>query len=143
MAFYLDCECGEQLTVSTTQAGCELQCSCGLVLSVPSLGEMNRGVTTPTTITRAANGKAPPPKASLQSEPDQRADDECPFCGATMERGAILGDRYKLKWLPDDESLALGIWAVTAESIGHKTLLSRPRIDGMKCTSCRKIVVDY
>jgi len=36
---------------------------------------------------------------------------KCPYCNEEMIIGNIYGDRYILKWLPEDEKLFLGIWA--------------------------------
>ncbi|MEX0700538.1 MAG: PF20097 family protein [Planctomycetales bacterium] len=65
----------------------------------------------------------------------------CPYCGNVMERGAVLGDRYRLKWLPADKPLTLGIWALDGQPIGEGGAFSRPRVDGQSCVSCGKIIV--
>ena len=65
----------------------------------------------------------------------------CPFCEAQMQPGAILGDRYALKWQPDDKAMILGLWS-TGHAVGRRALLSRPRISGYRCASCRKIIAD-
>ena len=66
---------------------------------------------------------------------------KCPFCNAPMQAGAVLGDRYALKWQPDDKAKILGIWS-TGHTIGEKKLLSRPSVSGFRCASCSKIIVD-
>ena len=143
MPFSIDCNCGNQLSVSAAKAGGEVECACGCVLGVPSLGQMKRGVTTPSSVTMPDGSTGEPSAGSQGRDTRESADNECPYCGATMQPGAILGDRYRLKWLPDSASLTLGIWAIDAEPIGQKSLLSRAQVDGMKCDSCRRIVVDY
>jgi len=66
---------------------------------------------------------------------------QCPFCGAEMQAGAILGDRYALKWQPDDKAMVLGIWS-TGHTIGQKEFMSRPKARGYRCADCSKIIVD-
>lgn len=143
MSFTLDCNCGKQVSVSPAKAGGEVECSCGCVLGVPSLGKMNQGVTAPTSVTMPDGSAGEATAGSQGRDASERAEDDCPYCGKRMRPGAILGDRYRLKWLPDSASLTLGIWAIDADPIGEKSPLSRPRIHGMQCSSCRRIVVDY
>ena len=64
----------------------------------------------------------------------------CPYCGELMQEGAILGDRYRLKWQPADQSLVMGIWS-SGHSIGEKSLLQRPRVTGYRCANCETIIV--
>lgn len=68
----------------------------------------------------------------------------CPFCNDKMIKGKILGDRYKLKWMPDDEKLILGIWANNSITLGNQTggLLGRPRVEAFVCRNCRKLIAD-
>jgi hypothetical protein len=65
----------------------------------------------------------------------------CPYCNEEMQPGAVIGDRYALKWQPDDKAKILGIWS-TGHKIGTKGLLSRPNVTGFRCSSCEKIIVD-
>jgi hypothetical protein len=67
----------------------------------------------------------------------------CPFCGQPMQAGAVIGDRYQLKWLPADRSLTLGIWAAAGEPIGQWAMFKRSQIRGMRCNRCRRIIVGY
>lgn len=57
-----------------------------------------------------------------------------------MHSGAILGDRYALKWQPADKPRFLGIWS-TGHAIGQKGGFGRPQASGYRCAACRKIVV--
>lgn len=41
-AFLLPCKCGNEIHVSTAQAGGSVQCSCGEKVSVPTLGELRK-----------------------------------------------------------------------------------------------------
>ena len=65
----------------------------------------------------------------------------CPFCEEEMQPGAILGDRYTLKWQPEDKAMVAGIWS-TGHTIGTKQFLSRPKASGFRCDNCKKIIVD-
>ena len=69
---------------------------------------------------------------------------KCPMCGGAMEQGNIFGDRYTMKWMPENKELFLGIWAFGGESVGGRKsgILSRPSASGYKCALCRKIVID-
>ncbi len=66
----------------------------------------------------------------------------CPYCKKELISGFIYGDRYALKWLPEEKKLTGGIFAFGGERIGTKGHLKRPRVKGYKCTSCNKIVID-
>lgn len=66
----------------------------------------------------------------------------CPYCQSELIPGFIYGDRYALKWLPEDKPLAGGIFAVGGEQIGTKSPFSRPRVKGYKCNNCNKIIID-
>lgn len=67
---------------------------------------------------------------------------ECPYCKQEMVRGYIYGDRYQLKWLPEDKKLLLGIWAEGGIALGEKGMLSRPKVEAFVCKSCNKAVMD-
>jgi len=51
---------------------------------------------------------------------------KCPYCNAEMKVGAIFGDRYKLKWMPEDKRLILGIWAHDSLKLGDGIAFGRP-----------------
>ena len=36
---------------------------------------------------------------------------KCPYCNEEMIKGFLYGDRYALKWLPENKKLLFGIWA--------------------------------
>jgi len=143
MSLHLECECGEQVPVTTRQAGCDLPCSCGRVLTAPSMGDLNRGATQPVAIMQPSEAQANAAERAASSSAPVRSASDCPFCGNRMEDGAILGDRYRLKWMPAGQSMALGIFALGGEPIGENKLLSRPQVEGMRCTACRKMILDY
>src|SRR5687768_14798464 len=113
MNFELNCRCGQRFVVDEARAGSLAKCRCGATVHIPSISKLSE------TAPVVADVIGPPrPKANLQSS-------ACPYCGHAMQAGAVIGDRYKLKWLPADKSLTLGIWAAEGEPIGEKQLLSR------------------
>ena len=66
----------------------------------------------------------------------------CPYCQTPMELGSILGDRYKLKWLPKGKKLFLGIWAKGALILGKRGF-NRPKLEGWHCSKCKLIITKY
>lgn len=68
---------------------------------------------------------------------------QCPYCGKDMVKGTILGDRYQLKWMPEDKGLLLGIWAHGSVALGKGGgLIGRPKVESFFCESCKKMVID-
>ncbi len=67
---------------------------------------------------------------------------KCPFCNGEMTEGYIYGDRYKLKWLPQDKPLRLGMWATDAIPLGEGGGFGRPRVEAAMCQQCNKIIID-
>ena len=67
---------------------------------------------------------------------------KCPYCKAEMARGNIYGDRYKLKWLPEEKSLLFGIWAIGGIKLGVGAGFGRPRVEANMCQACRKCIID-
>lgn len=115
--------CGHATTVADQYAGSSGPCGrCGKTITIPS----------------APGG--PVPVAASTSGATSTLQINCPFCGLEMQRGAILGDRYALKWQPADQPKVLGIWS-TGHTIGVKGLLTRPTVSGFRCAACQKIVV--
>lgn len=65
---------------------------------------------------------------------------ECPYCGEKMKRGFIHGDRYSLKWIPEEKDKgALLQWFSKGikleDSYGDS-------VESFCCESCKKIVID-
>lgn len=80
--------------------------------------------------------------APLSSKPVTVTENpRCPFCGEAMQAGAVLGDRYSLKWQPNNREMMLGIWS-TGHTIGKQTWLGRPRAYGHRCATCKKIILE-
>ncbi|OGF05734.1 MAG: hypothetical protein A2509_09820 [Candidatus Edwardsbacteria bacterium RIFOXYD12_FULL_50_11] len=67
---------------------------------------------------------------------------KCPYCTAEMVRGYIYGDRYKLKWLPEEKSLLLGLWAIGSIKLGEFAGFGRPKVGANMCQACRKFIID-
>jgi len=70
---------------------------------------------------------------------------KCPWCNKDMTPGKLYGDRVSLKWLNEDQRLALGFWAIGGDKVGHNGRLGgfgRPRAEGHRCLACKKIVID-
>jgi DNA-directed RNA polymerase subunit RPC12/RpoP len=69
---------------------------------------------------------------------------KCPYCGKEMVSGKIYGDRYQMKWMPDDKKLFLGIWVrenfipIGTGFLGFK----RPRAKAYVCLDCKKLIHD-
>ena len=60
----------------------------------------------------------------------------CPYCGTRMKLGVIHGDRYRLKWIPNQENRGLMLqWFSKGIKFGHS-------IESSYCEECRKIVID-
>ena len=67
----------------------------------------------------------------------------CPFCDEEMVKGKILGDRYALEWMPEDQKLFLGIWARNSITLGsHRTAFGRPYTEAFVCNKCGKLIAD-
>lgn len=66
----------------------------------------------------------------------------CPYCNEEMAKGNILGDRYRLKWMPADKSLALGIWAKDSIMLGECKFGRRPQLEAYFCAKCSKMLID-
>ena len=67
---------------------------------------------------------------------------KCPYCNKEMINGYIYGDRYKLKWLPKEKKLFLGIWAVGSIELGEGGGLGRPKVKTSMCHGCGKFIID-
>lgn len=66
---------------------------------------------------------------------------KCPYCEREMIPGTIYGDRYRMKWMPKDKKLILGIWVHDSIPLGNLTF-GRPRIDAAYCNYCKKMIID-
>lgn len=60
----------------------------------------------------------------------------CPFCGERMKLGVIHGDRYSLKWIPEENDKGIILqWFSKGIKLGHS-------IESSYCEACNKIVID-
>ncbi|NOW90343.1 hypothetical protein BCD91_002366 [Clostridium beijerinckii] len=69
----------------------------------------------------------------------------CPYCNVEMIKGYIYGDRYALKWLPEEKKLFLGIWAKGGIVLGNgdiKGIGGRPTVESYMCHNCNKLIID-
>ena len=77
---------------------------------------------------------------------DTSNDAPCPLCGKAAEHGCVYGSdkRWSLRWYPGPP----GFWANLAtgmgggEPVGGFGFGSGPYVEGVRCTRCRKIVLD-
>lgn len=65
-----------------------------------------------------------------------KREENCPYCAKPMARGVIHGDRYRLKWIPEEKDKGL---VFQLFSKGIKLGYS---LDSYYCKSCDKIIVD-
>jgi len=69
----------------------------------------------------------------------------CPICGGPVKRGCIYGsDRNALRWLAGEPSLLKNIRAGAGggEIIGESPLLSGSHIKGIRCETCKRIIIE-
>ena len=68
----------------------------------------------------------------------------CPFCNNEMIKGKLLGDRSKLKWVPDDDNQTFGVWVKNAKVLANRTggIFDRHRVDAYVCENCKKLIAD-
>jgi len=67
---------------------------------------------------------------------------KCPYCSTEMTKGTIYGDRYALKWLPEDKKLFLGLWAKGGTKVGVGGVFERPQVESYMCRSCSKMIIN-
>lgn len=91
--YSIDCDCGNQISVSATQAGCDVSCACGETLSVPSLSILRKSIgrdayeagTIDTINSLIRNGELP-------------AGDVCAVCGLPTENTCWLHVTCERTW---------------------------------------------
>lgn len=60
----------------------------------------------------------------------------CPYCGAKMKLGFIHGDRYSLKWIPEERDKGILLqWFAEGIKLGYS-------IEAFYCEECKKIIID-
>ena len=66
---------------------------------------------------------------------------KCPYCNKTMEKGIIPGDRYSLKWVPEEKNKGpMNQWF--SKGIKLSNPLYEHGVESYYCSSCKKIVID-
>jgi hypothetical protein len=80
-----------------------------------------------------------------QTEPVP-AEGPCPLCGAPAQTGCVLGaDRNTLQWFdgPPElrKNLASAFWG--GEKVGTAALGAGVYAEGIRCTTCRRIIIAY
>lgn len=71
---------------------------------------------------------------------------KCPICGAPAEKGCLYGgDTAPLQWIAGDASWSKNAAAAVGEgeAIGSIGLLSGRHAEGIRCLSCRRIILEY
>jgi len=69
----------------------------------------------------------------------------CPFCDSEMINGKLLGDRIKLRWIPDGERVPLTILGKSSNTIipTHSNPFGgRPYVVAPLCEKCKKLIID-
>lgn len=65
----------------------------------------------------------------------------CPYCGEKMKRGFINGDRYSLKWIPEEKDKGpLLQWL--SKGIKLADVFADNGIESFCCENCKKIIID-
>ncbi len=71
------------------------------------------------------------------------AEDPCPYCGASMEAGTILGGKQRLRWANGDPSFWNWINTASFDRIGEGGKWACGHIAALRCTKCRRIFLSY
>lgn len=66
----------------------------------------------------------------------------CSICGNEMAKGYLYGDRYALKWQPEDKKLIAGIWSSGGITLKKNSTFGRPRSEAYVCNTCKKMTID-
>ena len=82
------------------------------------------------------------------SEPEVQ-EELCPLCGGAAQQGCLLGgDDNSLQWFDGPPSLgknlASGIgWPMGGEQIGTYMSAAGTYVEGIRCKTCRRIILAY
>jgi hypothetical protein len=68
----------------------------------------------------------------------------CPFCQGAVEMGCLLGkdSLFGFQWYEGDPTFLKNLFP-HGHSVGSYELFSGTHLTGMRCTRCRKIILDY
>jgi len=77
---------------------------------------------------------------------ENRNVENCPFCGAIAEIGCLMGNlnglSNGLQWYEGEPTVWKNIFPV-GESLGDFEIFKGPNLKGLRCTKCRKLVLNY
>lgn len=65
---------------------------------------------------------------------------QCPYCKKEMSSGSVVGDEYRLKWLPADKKLLFGFLASGAIPVGTGDVVLKADVPAYFCEDCNKII---
>lgn len=65
---------------------------------------------------------------------------QCPYCKKEMVSGSVVGDEYRLKWLPADKKMLFGIFATGAIPVGTGDIALKADVPAHFCENCNKII---
>lgn len=65
----------------------------------------------------------------------------CPYCNEKMKSGFIHGDRYTLKWIPEENNKG-AVLQWFSKGIKLTNPLTNPSIESFYCDKCNKIIID-
>jgi hypothetical protein len=71
---------------------------------------------------------------------------KCPICGKPAEKGCLYGaDTAPLQWIGGQASLTKNVAAAIGqgEAVGRYGLLPGRYAEGIRCSSCRRIILEY
>lgn len=66
---------------------------------------------------------------------------KCPYCNEEMVQGIIPGDRYSLKWVPEENNKG-SMFQWFSKGIKLSDALQDHGIKSFYCNECSKIVID-
>ncbi len=64
----------------------------------------------------------------------------CPYCGKCMQTGIISGDRYPLKWVPENDYSFL--FSVFQKGIKLTDYYQGNNVEAHFCEECHKIIIN-
>ncbi|MBU5484357.1 hypothetical protein KQI86_08450 [Clostridium sp. MSJ-11] len=65
---------------------------------------------------------------------------KCPYCEGEMKRGFIRGEKYSLKWVPEEKKNAIFLSLV--KGIKLSNLYDTDGVESFCCENCKKILID-
>lgn len=65
----------------------------------------------------------------------------CPYCSKQMKQGIIPGDRFSLKWIPEENNKG-SMFQWFSKGIKLSDALYDHGIESFYCDKCSKIIID-